>query len=151
MRDEKSMSGHYHTTHCNTKAYSTSFVAWLKTKTKKPDGDCPSPFILISHLSGRSAQRQIPWRVNCKKDNRWLLTTEAYFNNIFHIFCLGFFYAISESQVNTSSYFSSIYCYFKCHFESSSYIHNEIVWQKVSGHGIVLFSFIQNRSQNLQE
>lgn len=135
MKDEKSMSGHYHATHCNTKAYSTSFVTWLKTKTKKPDGDCPSPFILISHLRGRSAQRQIPWRVNCKKDNRWLLTTEAYFNNIFPFFCLGFLYTISESQVVIFHL----------------YIVISIVWQKVSGHGIVLFSFIQNRSQNLQE
>jgi len=57
LRNEKFISGHYHATYCITNVYSTSFAGRLKMKTDKPDGDSPSPFILMSPLSGESAQK----------------------------------------------------------------------------------------------
>ena len=93
----------------------------------------------------------VPQRVNCKKDTRWLLTVETYFNYHFHIFYLGFLHEISESQKNSNNHLWSIHFVFKCQFESSPNVPNETIWWKVSGHTMVVLSFFWDSSQKLWE
>lgn len=94
-----------HVTHCNMKAYSTSFATQFKTKTGKPGGDSPSPLIFYTSFQWQISMKGVPQRVNYKKDTRWLLTVEIYFNYHFHIFYLGFLHEICESQKTSNNHF----------------------------------------------
>lgn len=80
----------------------------------------------------------VPQRVNYKKDTRWLLTVEIYFNYHFYIFYLGFLHEICESQKTSNNHFGSIHFVFKYQLESSPNVPNETIWWKVSGHVIVV-------------